>query len=382
MHAEGMARERVLDRVSRARQSNVHFGDGRVLGSMCTEPHDIAKEVFTQFWESNLGNPGLYPGTGELEREVVASLGELFHLPSATGKVLSGGTESNLTALWIARKITGKREVVFSKNAHFSIRKAVDILGMEPVMVDLDDRYVMDISQAEDRIGNETAAVVGVAGTTELGVVDPISELSSLCQDGIHLHVDAAFGGFVLPFLEELGREVPPFDFSLERVSTITCDPHKMGRSTIPSGVLMARDRDIFNRIAVESPYLTQFTHNTLLGTRNSASVAATWAVMNHMGRKGYVNQVRSCMKVTDMISRRITKMGLDIVVPPVTNLLGIRLNDPAAVESAMTEKGWYLSKAHNPCCLRLVVMPHVSRDSANALLEDLETVCRDTGEI
>ncbi|HID73633.1 MAG TPA: tyrosine decarboxylase MfnA, partial [Thermoplasmata archaeon] len=102
-----------------------HFSDGRVFGSMCTEPHPLAIEAHMRFIEANLGNAGLYPGTAEMERQVIHMIGSLLHHPSASGQVVSGGTEANITALWIARNLSRRREVIFPASAHFSFEKAV-----------------------------------------------------------------------------------------------------------------------------------------------------------------------------------------------------------------------------------------------------------------
>jgi len=131
--------------------------------------------------------------------------------------------------------------------------------------VPLDGEFRMDGDRASDLVDRNTCALVGIAGTTEYGVVDPIRELSAIALDhGIFLHVDAAFGGMVLPFLEK----APPFDFSLPGVSSIAVDPHKMGMSTIPAGVLLLRDKAALCSLAVDTPYLSVKQEYTLSGTR------------------------------------------------------------------------------------------------------------------
>jgi tyrosine decarboxylase/aspartate 1-decarboxylase len=138
MDREGSSEESILKRLRGASAMDFRFSDGRVLGSMCTEPHGIAKEAHSRFWEANLGNPGLCPGSEELHGELVHMLGSMLGDREASGFLVSGGTESNVTALWIARKLTGKREVVIPESAHFSFTKAVDLLGMTSVVVGLD----------------------------------------------------------------------------------------------------------------------------------------------------------------------------------------------------------------------------------------------------
>jgi len=380
---DGRTFSEVMDFLKEMHQRDFQFSDGHVLGSMYTTPHEIAKKAYSLFWEANLGNPGLYPGTSKLQKEVVNILGGLTNGSNLAGYMVGGGTEANITSLWVAKKLSGSDEVIFPKSAHFSFYKACDLMGLKPVVVDLNDNFQMDMGLMEEKLSDRTAAVVGIAGTTELGVVDPISEISELCEArNTYFHVDAAFGGFVLPFLKELGYDSPPFDFSLPGVSSLTVDPHKMGMATIPSGVLLIRKKEYLSNIAIESPYLTHIRQSALAGTRNSASVAATYAVLKHLGRNGYKDIVRHCMEMTMYLKRSIEEMGLTLVTKPTMNIIGINFKDAPKVEKEMDSKGWKLSKAKHPCCLRLVIMPHVTPKIADEFIGDLEGVSRELGEI
>jgi tyrosine decarboxylase/aspartate 1-decarboxylase len=359
-----------------------HFGDGRILSSMCTSPHKLAVKAHMQFMEANLGNPDLYPGTKQLEKEVIRILSELFHGQGLAGHMTSGGTEANITALWIARKLSGKREVLFPKSVHFSIIKAIDLLNMVPVEVDLDDDYKLSMDDLEKKVTKDTAAVVGMAGTTELGVIDPIEKISEFCSEKLFLHVDAAFGGFVIPFLNELGAELPNFDFTLNGVSSLNTDPHKMGFSTIPSGVLLYRDEKYLDRITVDAPYLISMKHTTLTGTKASAAVAATYAVLTHLGREGFKNIVKQCMDNTYYLESKVNELGLELAIKPIMNIMGIRLKNPTSIQKKLARLNWFVSKSRFPNCLRIVLMPHVNREVLDKFLPIFERVCRDQGEL
>ena len=374
----------VLAELERALQSNHHFKDGRILSSMCTAPHALAIKAHMMFIESNLGNPDLYPGTKRLEQDVIKYIVDLFHgrRPGVNGYMTSGGTEANITALWIARKISGNREVLYPKTAHFSIIKAIDLLNLEPIQIELDESYRMAVDDVEDKLSENTAAVVCMAGTTELGMVDPIAELSDLCRERSYLHVDAAFGGFVLPFLKELGYDVPKFDLELDGISSFNTDPHKMGLSTIPAGILLYRDQGFLDKITVDAPYLISMKHSTLPGTRNSAAVAATYAVLRHLGREGFRAVVKQCMDNTGHLASRIEELGLTLAVKPLTNVVGIRLNDPGKMQRELVKQNWIVSKGQFPKCIRIVVMPHVTRSALDEFLPVFESVCRALGEL
>ncbi|MBN1540101.1 MAG: tyrosine decarboxylase MfnA [Candidatus Thermoplasmatota archaeon] len=379
MERKGLSRSEVDALLARFEDMNVGFSSGSVFGSMCTSPHEYAREVHQRFLESNLGNPGLCLGTLEMEKEVISMLGSLLNLPDATGYVLSGGTEANITAMYIAKKRASGRKVIFPGSVHFSILKAVQLLEMDPVPVGLDENFRMDLGELESKIDKDTALVIGVAGTTELGAVDPIKEISDLA-DGVRLHVDSAFGGFVLPFLEDMGMtddRVGPWDLRVEGVSSICVDPHKMGWSTIPAGCLLFREKHPFMDMAVESPYLTSPKAYTLAGTRNSGAVASAFALMKHLGREGYCDLVRRCMENTRYLGKRMEELGLTKVMEPVMNLIAFHHPHPEQVQKRMVKKGFYISKVCDPPALRFVVMPHVTVGSIDLMADSLQQVLR-----
>jgi tyrosine decarboxylase/aspartate 1-decarboxylase len=194
--------------------------------------------------------------------------------------------------------------------------------------------------------------------------------------------VDAAFGGFVIPFLVELGYSLPKFDFELTGVSSITIDPHKMGLSTIPAGALLYRQKEFLDKINVDAPYLISLKHSTLSGTRNSAAVAAAYAVLRHLGRDGFREVIKTCMDNTLYLASRVKGFGLELVIEPVMNVLGIKLHDPEKVCSSLASQNWFVSKGRYPKCLRIVVMPHVTRTVLDEFLPAFENTCRSLGEL
>jgi tyrosine decarboxylase/aspartate 1-decarboxylase len=216
-------RQKIFTELKQFQQRDLCFSSGRILGSMCTVPHPIAREAYIKFLETNLGDPELCPGTKEIESRYIAFISKLLHAPkNSAGQIVSGGTEGNITSMWIAKQLSGKKEILLPKSAHFSFQKIASLMDMKLVEIPITQEYVMDVGQLKKKISKTTAAVVGLAGSTELGTIDPIPELSELCSDEqIFFHVDAAFGGFVIPFLKELQYTVPDLDFKLKGVSTI-----------------------------------------------------------------------------------------------------------------------------------------------------------------
>jgi tyrosine decarboxylase/aspartate 1-decarboxylase len=373
MREEPSSKEEVLAALAEVRARDYSYD--RFFSTMCTRPHPIAVEAHQMFLETNLGDPGLFPGVAELEQRTVGMMGELLHLPEALGYVSSGGTESNIQAIRAARNVSGKRDgnIVVPASAHFSFDKIGDLLSLEVRKAELDDRLRADMASVEDLVDGRTAAIVGIAGTTEFGQVDPIDRLAELAGErGIYLHVDAAFGGFVLPFLPGDWR----WDFLLEGVSSVTIDPHKMGLSTIPAGGLLFRRGEHLNALETETHYLTRARQASLTGTRSGAAAAATFAVMMRLGKKGFREMVGSCMDLTRHLVRGAGEIGLEPVIEPVMNVVALKVEHPEKVREELMQRGWHVSITRAPPrALRLILMGHMSHENIDIFLEDLREV-------
>ena len=360
------------------------FESGRILGSMCTMPHPIAKDTYIKFFETNLGDPELFPGTKEIEGNYIKFISKLLNAPkNSTGQIVSGGTEGNITAMWIAKKLSNKKEIILPKSAHFSFDKISSLMDMKLVDIPLTKEYTMDISKIKNKISKDTSAIVSIAGSTELGTIDPIPEISDLCFDEhIFLHVDAAFGGFVIPFLKKLGYKVPDFDFKLKGVSSISIDSHKMGYSAIPLGTLVIRDKVWLDKITVDSPYISSERQSGILGTRSGGPVAAAYAVSRYLGIEGYKDTVKTCMDNTKYFVERINELGISLVNNPIMNVLGIKLKSPLKVTNKLTEYGWKVNKIENLSCIRVVIMPQITRNVIDRFIPIFKKTCKEVGEL
>jgi len=366
MRAKGLSKAEVLAKLRQAKAKDLQYEDGKILCSMCTTPNPTAKRAREIFLESNLGDPGLFPGSAQLEKEAVASLIELLHGPSAAeGLIVSGGTEANLLALYAARNAAkvAEPEVVVPESAHFSFEKICDILKLKMVKADLDGKYKVDPESVEAQINPNTVAIVGNAGSAEVGAVDPLGVLSKIAQNhGLPLHVDAAFGGLVLPFLRELGYGVEAFDFCLGGVQSITVDPHKMGLAPVPAGGVLFRDGKSLRCIRTDTPYLTEPFQCTFIGTRPGASAAAAWAAFESMGHQGFKKIVKRCMDVTSFLQSRLEESNFEVVVKPAMNIIAFRSANSKRLVSDLRQRGWYVSYVPRLDCVRVVVMPHSTK--------------------
>jgi tyrosine decarboxylase/aspartate 1-decarboxylase len=357
---KGCSKEELFSFFSQKKGEDIDYR--YILSSMCTIPHPVAVRAHMMFMETNLGDPGLFPGTASLERLLIQRLGALFHGKEAGGYATSGGTESNIQALRLAK--VRKNEIVYPnivvpESAHFSFKKACELLCLEMRTVPLDDHYRMDAEKATEQIDRNTVCLVGIAGTTEYGMVDPIADLAKIAgENDVFFHVDAAFGGMVIPFL----RNPIPFDFALPGVTSIAVDPHKMGMSTIPAGCLLTREPEMLHALNIETPYLSVKQEFTLAGTRPGAPVVGALAVLDYLGIEGVTAVVSGCMKNTERLIAGLEAFGIPRVITPDVNVATFTCRDvPEPWKVSWTRQGH----------MRIICMPHVHLDRIEAFIKD-----------
>ncbi|MDO9097592.1 MAG: tyrosine decarboxylase MfnA [Candidatus Methanoperedens sp.] len=368
MNQKGLPEKEVLALLNNAMQKDTSYE--RVLSAMCTRPHPIAVKAHMQFIASNMGDFGLFTGTRELESKVINMMGSLMGDPNACGYITTGGTESNIQAMRTARNLSKKNHpnIVVPASAHFSFDKISDLLGIELRKASLDSEFKVDVDSVNALIDYNTIALVGIAGSTEFGQVDPIDKLAKIAlSKNLFLHVDAAFGGFVIPFLDKKYD----FDFSEKGVTSITSDPHKMGLSTIPAGGLLFREEACLLPLEIDTPYLTIRKQHSLAGTRSGAAVAAAYAVMMHLGVDGYRKLVRGCMKMTHRLVEGVRGFGIEPLIEPVMNIVALDVPDLEEVRKELRQKGWITSITRTPRAMRLIIMPHLSEEALELFISD-----------
>jgi tyrosine decarboxylase/aspartate 1-decarboxylase len=373
MQLKGKPSSEVYAELKNRQLLNNHYKDGRILCSMCTDPHPIAMKAYQLFSDSNLGDQALFPATTQLEREVISQLSTLLHGTGNPGFIVSGGTEANLLALLSARNKANipNPEVILAESAHFSFTKICNLLNITPIYAPLDNLFKIKISEVKRLVNKNTVAIVGTAGTAELGTVDSISELSEISQcHNLHLHIDAAFGGLVIPFLKEPFE----FDFKLEGVKSITIDPHKMGMAAIPAGGILFRSKKSLDYLETETPYLSNKNQFTFVGTRTGASVASAWAVFKTLGIEGYQKTVNSCIRNTQFLVEGLQKSGFSLLCPPTLNIVAFKAENTKELAEKLRQRGWFISYIPRYDCIRLVIMPHVKIKHLASLLCDLKT--------
>jgi len=366
-----MEKRQILQRLKELREKDPKFSDGKIISSVSTQPFDFALEAFNIFSDTNALDANIFPEVQRLEREIIQWFGTLLKNPEIDGYVTTGGTEANIAALFVAKKSNpGKKEILVPESAHYSIQRAAELMDLNIEWVKLDENFRADLSDLESKLSKKTLAVVATAGTSALGVVDPVEEINSICED-VFFHLDAAFGGFIIPFLENS----PCMDFSLENLDSITIDPHKMGLSLIPAGSVLFRDKSYLEKIKISPSYLS-FSTSTISGSRSGGAIAATWATINYLGFDGYRRIVKGCMENTKFLCDEIGKLkGAELFRKPELNVVGIKFDNLESTSIELIKRGWDILTDSRSGSIRVVVMPHVTKTVIRNLIRDLKEI-------
>ncbi|MEE4607944.1 MAG: putative pyridoxal-dependent aspartate 1-decarboxylase [Desulfobacteraceae bacterium] len=282
------------------------------------------------------------------------------------GSFTEDGTLANLTALWVARNrrfaprgdFSGiEREgvaaayaaygvtravVLVSRLGHYSLRKAGGLLGIgnrSVLPLPVDGRNRLDLRALEttladlDQSAARTAviAVVGIAGTTETGTVDPLAAIAEVCAArGIHFHVDAAWGGPVL-----MSEKYRLLLAGIQRADSVTIDGHKQFYMPMSCGMVYFRDPTLMDAIAYHANYVNRpgsldLGIRTLAGSREASSLILD-STLKIMGTRGYGLLIAHGIETARRFAAEIQRRPLfELVTPPELNILTYRICPPA----------------------------------------------------
>jgi len=389
---KGRTRDELLAEMRGLQGRDADWRGGRMWSLVYFAGEDVAdvlKEAYTTYFYTNALSPAAFPSVRKLESEVISMTAELLGSGDAVGNITSGGTESILMAIKTAReRARAERpgltepEMVLPVTAHPAFEKGAHYFGVKPVHIPVSEDFRADVEAARAAVTDNTVLVVGSAPCYPYGVVDPIPELAALAQErGIGCHVDACVGGFFLPFMRRLGYEVPPFDFSVPGVTSISADLHKYGYAARGSSTVLYRDKEIrrhqFFTYADWPGGL--YGSPTMAGSRPGAMVAAAWAVLNYLGEDGYLRLVGMVMETARALMDGINAIpALRVIGKPDMSLFSYTSDsvDIYAVADAMDARGWHLDRQQLPAKLHLVVTP-AHKEIVGPFLADLEAATR-----
>jgi sphinganine-1-phosphate aldolase len=271
-------------------------------------------------------------------------------------------------------------EMVLPASAHAAFEKAAHYFGVRSVRLPVGDDYRADADAMAEALTERTVLVVGSAPQYPQGVIDPIEAIASLAHErGISCHVDACMGGITLPMLERLGQPLPPWDFRVDGVTSISVDLHKFGYTAKGASVLVHRTKQLRS-------YQTFFTDNwtggaygssAFLGTKSVGPWAAAWAVMQYLGEDGYLRLTKQARDATVRLIDAIRAVpGLVVRGEPEVTLVAFGSDDDAleiyAVADALRQRGWYVDRQEPPPSLHATVNA-VHAGVMGQFIEDLE---------
>ena len=396
----GRDREEIIEEMEAFRSmEEARWKDGFVSGAVYhgdDEHIDFQNRVYAINSQSNPLHTDLWPSTTKFEAEVVAMTANMLGADRVSGQtgsdnqivgtVSSGGTESILLAMktyrdWARdKKGITKPEMVVPTTAHAAFDKAAQYFNIKMIRVPVDADYKADVAATKKAITRNTIVIVGSAPSFPHGIIDPIEELSELARkEGIGFHTDACLGGFLLPWAEKLGYDVPPFDFRLPGVTSMSADTHKYGYAAKGTSVVLYRGLELRHYqyyVTTDWPgglYLTP----TFAGSRPGGLSAACWAAMVAMGEQGYMEAAKRILETAAVI-----KSGIEEI--PDLYVLGDPLwviaftSDPLdiyAISDYMTKKEWNLNGLQLPPSVHIcVTLRHTRPGIAERFIEDLKS--------
>ena len=368
MPAQGRDPEALITEMAGFREHDVAWREGRTWSLVypAGEAHEaVLKRAASLFLSENGLNPLAFQSLKRMERDVVGMTADLLHGPaSAVGTLTSGGTESLLLAVKAARDRANRRrpEIVLPETAHPAFDKAAHYFGVKLRLAKVGPDFRADPRAMARLIGRNTVLVVGSAPQYPHGVVDPIPELAELAaRRGVPFHVDACFGGFLLPFLERLGHPVPPWDFRVPGVTSISADVHKYGYAPKGASVLLYRDMDhMKHQFFVTTRWSGGiYASATMPGSRPGACIAGAWASMMALGEAGYLALAEQALDTAKRLRAGLEGLdGIEVlgagdatIVPWTTTDV-----DLYAVADQLAAKGWSVDRQQRPACIHCTV--------------------------
>lgn len=362
--------EQILARLERMRAADAPTHGGRVLSyvydSGRPELDDLADRAAALARPLNGLDPTVFPSIAAMERDLIGFARRILHGGRAVvGSVTSGGTESCLLAVKTARDLwrqahpdsAGSRpRLVAPSTAHAAFQKAARLFDLEWDPVPCGDDGRADAAALIARLGDDVALVVVSAPAYPTGEIDPIAPVAAAAADcGIACHVDACFGGFVLPWWPDL----PEWDFRVRGVTSISADLHKFGYAPKGVSVLLhsGRRRHRAQFFATTRWPGYPVVNPTLLGSRSASPTAAAWAIVQHLGTEGYAELTGAIVRTASGIRSAVVAIdGLAVLGDPVGPAIALVSDtavparervDPHHLADALTRRGWKIQ--HQP---------------------------------
>ena len=385
--AQGQPWDAVRARMTGMAGGDVKWRDGKAAVYVFNAGEDldrVQKEAYALFASENGLGPAAFPSLARMEQEVLGFGLGLLHAPEgAAGAMTSGGTDSILMAVKAARDfarkergLTGRLNIVLPRSAHPAFDKACMVMEIEIRRTPL-KAFLADPEAIEAAVDDATIMIVGSAPCFPFGLIDPIEALGALAQRrGLWLHVDACVGGYIAPFVRMNGGDVPPFDFEVEGVSSMSADLHKYGYCAKGASTVFFRSAALRSHMpfTVSDWPAGKMTTPTLAGTRPGGAIAAAWAVMNYLGVEGYRQRHGMVTKAREQIEAGVRERGFTVIGAPQLGITAFTHPDVdgLAILGQLYQRGWVTSAITDPRGLHLMLSP-VHLSVADQYLADLD---------
>jgi len=392
----GRSREEILSELRAiAVEEDAVWEAGGCSGTMYCGDHEhyaFLKEAFGLFAHQNALQRDMCPSATRFEGEIIAMTLDLFHAGSVSdgepaGMVTSGGTAS-ITHAMLAYREEGRDgrgierpNVVKPETGHPAFDKACHLFGIELRRAPVDPQTTLvRVEAVAELIDEDTVAIVGSAGNYGYGTIDPIAELAGLALErGVGFHVDGCLGGFLLPFGEELGYGIPPFDFRVPGVTSISADTHKYGYGLKGTSTVLFRDRSLRNRCYFFMPDWSggKYFSPGMEGSRSDGLLASTWSSLVSLGREGYRNYARQIFETSSAMQAVVRSHPELRLLGEPTFLFAFTSDefDIYHVNDEMKRRGWRFNGLQYPNALHMAVTrPQVQPGVVQKFADDLAT--------
>lgn len=332
---------------------------------------DFLSQAYEAYSSANGLNPSAFKSLKRFESEIIEATAGLHHGGAETcGVLTSGGTESCLLAVKTYRDLARatrrvqRPEMIVPTTAHVAWFKASEYFGVKLRLLPLDDRLHADVSKLESMINRHTVMVLGSAPEYPRGSIDPIEAMGAIAlKHGVPLHVDACVGGFILPFMAMNGVALPPWDYRVPGVMSISADLHKYGFAAKGASTITYRNLELLKHqlfVSTDWPGGV-FASPALLGTRPGGAYAAAWAAMQHFGVDGYRDLAARTQQAFERMRAGIEAMPqLKVLGEPQGPLLAYGSDSPQvnifAVGDQMETKGWLVNRLQFPDGLHAMI--------------------------
>jgi glutamate/tyrosine decarboxylase-like PLP-dependent enzyme len=370
-----------------ARDPDYRHGRTWSLVYYLDEAHvEFLGRAYQAFSSANGLNPTAFKSLKRLETGIIAATADLLHgTDEVCGVVTSGGTESCLLAVKTYRDLARERrrvrrpEMILPVTAHVAWFKASEYFDVEVRLLPLDAGLRADANRLERLINRNTVMVLGSAPDYPHGLVDPIERMGEIAaRHGVPLHVDACVGGFILPFMEMNGMRLPPWDYRVAGVTSISADLHKYGFAAKGASTITYRNLDLLqHQMFVYQDWPGGiFASPALLGTRPGGAYAAAWAALQYFGKSGYRELARRTSDAFTRLRDGIEAIPeLRVLGDPQGPLLGYAAREKGfsvyAVGDQLDARGWQVNRLQFPEGLHAMVTAKHA-ESVDAYLDDL----------